>query len=119
MKWGVRKARSSAPASSDYKKTAPLRKKKPHELTNKQLEAVNKRRNLETQFTKMNPNHSKFKMTKMKGAAIAAGIMGAVGTAEFAYNKYNSPAGKAAVALVKKTLKEHGKTPVKVMTSWY
>ena len=81
MRWGVRRARGGTKPSSDYKKTAPLRKKKPHELTNKQLEEVNKRANLEKNFQKLNPNLSKAKITTMKGKAAVAAVLGTAATA--------------------------------------
>lgn len=121
MKWGVRRARGSVtPASSDYKKTAPLRTKKPHELTNKQLEAVNKRANLEKNFKQLHPTPAskakKVLKTLTTGKAVAGEILGVGAMATAAYKYYDSPAGKAVKAVVKKQLAKHGS---KTMTGWY
>lgn len=64
MRWGVRRSRSSASSpkvskkftSSDFKKTQELRRRKPRQLSNKQLQDINQRMNLEQNFRRMNPN---------------------------------------------------------------
>lgn len=124
MKWGVRRARGTATTtSSDYKKTAPLRTKKAHELTNKQLEAVNKRANLEKNFKQLHPSapgkSKQVLKTLTTGKAVAAEILGTAGMATAAYNFYHSSAGKAAKAAVKEILKKKGGTGVAQMTGWY
>ena len=101
MRWGVRtggKGKAPKKETSDYKKSVPLRSRKPSELTNKQLKAVNERINLEQNYSRLNP-------TKVqKGKAVALGIMATATTAATAYNLYNSPAGKAAIAAGRKAL---------------
>jgi hypothetical protein len=96
MRWGVRKARSTVKTSSDYKKTAPHRGKKPSELTNKQLKAVNERINLEQNYRRLNPSKIK------AGAEAATAIMALTGVGIMAYNQINSPAGRALIAKGKK-----------------
>jgi hypothetical protein len=96
MKWGIRTKGNRRTTSSDFKRTAPHRGKKPSELTNKQLKAVNERMNLESNYSRMNPSSIK------KGKMIAAGLLGAATTGATIYNLYNSPAGKAAVAAGRK-----------------
>jgi hypothetical protein len=97
MRWGVRKSRSSK-TSSDYRKTQPHRGKKPSQLSNKQLQEVNKRINLEQNYSRMNPTRIK------RGAAVGKGVLAAATTATTIYTMVNSPAGKAAIAAGKKAL---------------
>jgi len=99
MKWGVRKKRAPIKTSSDYKKTAPLRKRKTPELTNKQLKAVNERINLEQNYNRMNPS------TVKRGTVAAASILDTAQIGVTAYNMLNSPAAKAAKANAKRALK--------------
>jgi ribosomal protein L14E/L6E/L27E len=121
MRWGVRKSRATVKPSSDYKKTAPLRKKKPAELTNKQLEAANKRANLEKNFSQLNPKElSKARLTAKKTKVVIAEVLAAAGTATAAYNFYHSKAGQAAIKAVGETLKKKGGLPSAVATTgWY
>jgi hypothetical protein len=107
MKWGVRRARSRRPASSDARKVAELRKKKPSQLSNKQLKTINERMNLEQNFSRMNPSHIS------KGKAAVAGIIGTAVMAQTAYNIMHSPAGKAAVANGKKFVDRYAETMAK------
>lgn len=99
MKWGVRKQRAPVRTSSDFKKTAPLRKRKTPELTNKQLKAVNERINLEQNYNRMNPS------TVKRGTVAAASILATAQIGITAYNMLNSPAAKAARANAKRALK--------------
>jgi hypothetical protein len=96
MHWGVRKAPRQS--SSDFKKTSNLRNRKTRELSNKQLQSVNARINMEQQYRRLNP-------TKIKtGQNMAKGIIAALGTAASLYTLANSPAGKAGIAAAKKML---------------
>lgn len=96
MKWGVRKARSQS--SSDFKKTRPHRGKKPSQLTDKQLKAVNARMNLEQNYRRLNPS-------KIKSGLVIAGAILAVGKlGQETYNLVNSPLGKATTTLGKTVL---------------
>lgn len=103
MKWGVRKARASragktSKSSGESKSVAELRRKKPHELTNQQLQTVNTRLNLEQSYSRMNPSAIK------RGTVGAAAILGTLQVGVTAYNMATSPAGKAAIANGKKLM---------------
>lgn len=107
MKWGVRKSRTGAisprtgkpfPRTADSTKVAELRARKPHQLSNKQLKAVNERLQMEEKFTKLNPDSIK------RGIIKATAIMGTIQIGINLYNMANSPAGKAAIANGKKML---------------
>jgi hypothetical protein len=101
MKWGVRKSRSSIsknPASEDHSEVSALKKKKKHELSDKQLERVNKRLNLEKNYNKLNPT------TIKRGAIGAAAILSTLQTASTVYNLATSPAGKAAISNARKVI---------------
>lgn len=96
MHWGVRSARTPRKQSSESKKVSELIKKKPHELTNKQLKTINERKNLEQNFTRLNPS------TVKKGLLAAGAILSTATLAANFYNIMNGPAGKAAIAAGKK-----------------
>ena len=99
MRWGVRK-KSSKPSSTDYKQTVPLRNRRTHELSNKQLQKVNARINLEQGYKRLNP-------TKVqRGSAVAKGVLAGLTTAASAYALFNSPAGKAAIASGKRMIEK-------------
>jgi hypothetical protein len=100
MHWGVRKARNERVRKEafDSKKVTELRKRGKKNLSNKQLKEVNDRLNMEQNFSRMNPSAIK------KGTEAAAGILATLGVAVTAYNMATSPAGKAAIALAKKSL---------------
>ena len=105
MKWGVRKARSQVKVSSDYKKTAHLRNKKPQELSNKQLQQLNARINLERTHAKNIPPGT-VKKHVMTGKATVATILSVAGTAAAIYKLQENPAIKALVSSgAKKTAK--------------
>jgi len=90
MHWGIRTGHNRT-TSSDYKKTAPYRKRKAQELTNKQLKNVNERINLEQNYKRLNQS------TVKKGEAAAKGIIGLAGTATALYTLSTSPVAKALV----------------------
>jgi hypothetical protein len=97
QKWGVRNKRQ-VKTSSDHKKTATLRNRKTHELSNKQLQNVNARINLEQNYRRLNPSKVKI------GSDMARSILAGLGTAASVYTLANSPAGKAGIAAAKKVL---------------
>jgi len=99
MHWGVRK-RAPAKTTSDYRQTAPLRKKPVQSLTNKQLKAVNDRMQLETKYKQLNPNVAR------RGKMLATEIMAGVGLAAGAYTLFHSPAGQALINIGKKRAKQ-------------
>lgn len=110
MKWGVRRRGRSASgatdevgqrkaSSSDAKKTGALTDRAPDQLTTKQLQAVNKRLNLEREYARLNPT---------KGEVLKSQINNLLNTLEMgnrAYNLVNSPAGKQLMATGQKALK--------------
>jgi hypothetical protein len=104
MKWGVRKVRASRAKtptnpSGDAKKVAEIRKKRPHEMTNKQLETVNKRLGLEQNYNKMTPSAIK------RGTVAAAAILATAQLGITAYNMLQSPAAKAASKNARRAIK--------------
>lgn len=101
MHWGVRRDRSRVrPSSSEHKKVSELTKRKPHQLTNKQLKTINERKNLEQNFRRLNP-------TKIaKGLAFVGSALGTAAMAFRIYDMFNSPGGKAARAAGKAAM-EH------------
>jgi hypothetical protein len=103
MRWGVRGGKGKPRReSTDYKKTVPLRNRKTHELSNKQIKTVNERINLEGNYRRLNP-------TKVeKGKFFAKSLLATATTAATVYTLANSPAGKAAIASGKKLLEKKG-----------
>lgn len=97
MRWGVR--RSRVKTSSDFRKTAPLRRRKPKQLTNKQLRDVNARLNLEQNFRRMNPS------TVQKGHSAAKNIIALSGTAVALASLAQTPWGRAGLSFIKGRLK--------------
>jgi hypothetical protein len=111
MKWGVRKARAAVSKKPPEKPTKEareahkLRKKHPHDLTNEQLAAVNKRLNLEQNYNKLNANAIK------RGTVAAGTILATAQLGVTAYNIATSPAAKAgakALRTVAKAQKRRG-----------
>ena len=89
MRWGVRK--QPVKTSSDYKKTAPYRNRNPKELTNRQLQDVNNRVNLETNYKRLHPS------ALNRGHNEAKIILGMLGTAAAFYKLSQSEFGQAAI----------------------
>jgi hypothetical protein len=96
MKWGVKKAPRRM--SSDASKVAPLRKRHPSELTNKQLKTANERANLEQNYNRLNPTKTR------QGHEAVKGYLAAFGTAATVYAAVNSPLGKKLIGLGKKAI---------------
>jgi hypothetical protein len=99
MKWGVRK-KGTGRQSTDYKKTVPLRNRDHRELSNKQIQKVNARINLEQNYSKLNPTKAQI------GAKAVKGLLATFTTAASFYTLANSPAGKAAINAGKTFLKK-------------
>jgi len=97
QRWGVRKSRSSRTTSSEHRIAAALKKKKPSELTNKQLQTLNTRLNLERKHKQLNPSKI------ISGRTKAEFILGTIGVGVTAFNVIHSPAGKAVMNLGKKS----------------
>lgn len=92
MKWGVtRSGRSRPKGSVDHRSAQKIAKKKPYQMSNKELKKLNERRNLEDNYRRLNP--SVFKKT----AGIGKGIVATAGTLSALVTIVNTPAGKAAV----------------------
>ena len=98
MKWGIRKR--PVKVSSDYKKTAGLRKRHPAELSNKQLKNINERINLEQNYRRLNPSSIK------TGIAAVGGILATAELANRSIQFFKSPAGQAAISAGKKAVKK-------------
>lgn len=98
MRWGIRNKRNVIKPSGDAKKAAALRRKKPSELSTKQLKSLNERMNLEQNARRLNPT------SIQRGTLAASSILTTLGIGVTAYNMVTSPAGKAAIAAGKKAL---------------
>lgn len=105
MRWGhrsqihIQPGRNGEKVSADFKKTLPLRNRKTRQLSNKQIQSVNARINLERNYSSLNPS------TFTKGHNAVKEIMGVLGTAAAVYTLANSPFGKAGAAFVKDVIK--------------
>lgn len=88
QKWGIRNRNKKpvGPTSKDFKKSRKLQKRGSAALTNKELQDVNTRLNLEQNFHRMNPSK------KAKGEAKVKAILGTIGVGVAALN---SPPGRA------------------------
>lgn len=106
MKWGVRRARgadgrvTSKVISNDHLESRQLGAKKQSALSNKELETVNRRLQLERTNKEL---QSRGALQKIKVGTSIAGTILAVGTTiTSAYNFTQSPAGKAIIESIKK-----------------
>lgn len=93
MKWGRRKGSSGT--AGDAKAVAPLRKKKPSQMTNEELRKLNERMQLEQNYKKLNPNIA------VRGKKYVAATIGTVGLGVTLYSQINSPAAKAAAKVAR------------------
>jgi hypothetical protein len=99
MKWGVRK-KGTGRQSSDFKRTVPLRNRDHRELSNKQIQKVNARINLEQNYARLNP-------TKIQiGSRAVKGLLAALNTGAAFYTLSKSPAGQAAIKSGKAFIKK-------------
>ena len=90
MKWGVRRYQNKDGSytsagkkrrkqySSDYKETASLRKKSYKELSNEQLQKLNKRMNLESEYRRLNPQGIEKGKKVVRDVISTAGLIGGV-----------------------------------------
>lgn len=100
MHWGVRKDRGGVVKrqSVDSKRTQELKARPVGSLSNKQIQTVNTRLNLEQNFGRLNP-------TKVaKGKNFAKEALATIGIATAAYGVVTSPAGQAAIKLAKNAI---------------
>lgn len=98
MRWGVRK-RAPVKKSSDFKKTENLRNKKSSELSNKQLQQLNARQELERKHAQFNPGSFN------KGHAAVRDMLAVGATATAIYAFARSPLAKHAASFVKSVAK--------------
>jgi len=98
MRWGVRSA--SPPASSDAMRTTEIKNKVKvggtKSLSNKEMQDLVTRMNLEQQFTRLNPSKT------TKALKIVQDILNLGGTVNQAVAFANSPAGKMMVGSLRK-----------------
>ena len=120
MKWGVRKTKNRVSSikkkhrtsySKDYLDTESLRKKNYKQLSNQELNQLNKRMNLEQNYKRLNPKGID------KGMSVAKKIIAVGGTAAGIYALSKNP----WVGVGKKLLsnKEILKTTARVATKYY
>ena len=92
MRWGVRKSSKSRSQndSDDAKEARKIKKKQVNEMSNDELQKLNKRQQLEKQHKELNPGAIK------KGLLIAGSIVAALGTitALYKYSKQGIDKGK-------------------------
>lgn len=56
MRWGVRKSYKRSKGSKDYKQVKALRKKKAKDLSNKEMQRILRRADLEKKYNELNPS---------------------------------------------------------------
>lgn len=104
QKWGVTRERGAngrvkRTTSEDHDTSRKLKAKKRSEMSNKELETVNRRLQLERANNEL---QSRTALQKIKTGTSIAGTILAVGTTvTTAYNFVNSPAGQAIVKAIK------------------
>lgn len=69
MRWGKRKGSSKVKPSADHKRAQNIRKKKLKELTNKELQEYNNRKNLESGYKRLTPAKIAVGLAAVGGAA--------------------------------------------------
>lgn len=90
MKWGVRKSRSSFRKnktkgwSKEAKEADRIKKKSVHQMTNKELQTLNKRMELENSYKRLNPNKVN------QGLKYVGAVAGGMGTVLALYNNSNN-----------------------------
>lgn len=95
MRWGRRKdrgrvhSRKKSTLSDDAKKYAQLRKKKPSQLSNRQLKTLNTRSELLSKNKQFNPS------ILTQGQKKVAAVLGLIGTATAVYNLQKNPLVRA------------------------
>lgn len=102
MHWGVRGSSSRTPPSLDSLTVkghmAIVKKSGTKALSNKDLQELVTRMNLEQQFSKLTMGNSRVQ----KGKKAAKGVLSAANTANQVLTLVNSPAGKMATSKLKK-----------------
>ena len=120
MKWGVRRFQNKdgtrteagkkrykdrSDWSDDAKRASALRKKKLHQMTNAEVNELNKRMQLERQYRELHPSIAK------RGAKVMGKIANSMNTALSLYNNTNKLYNKGK-KLTDKALKMAGKSKV-------
>lgn len=105
MKWGVRKSRSAprGPASEDHARASAAKAKAKshggtHALSNKELQDIVNRMNLEQQYSRLNPKKNPVK----SGERYVKEALAVFGTASAVYAATQSPLGKQLKAELSK-----------------
>lgn len=104
MKWGVRRTQAQLGRidkkaakenwSADATEVAKIKTKKVKQMSNAELNKVNNRKNLEQNYSRMNPSSIK------KGLAVAGAVAGALGTVAALYTN-----GEKVIGIGKKIVK--------------
>lgn len=103
MKWGVRKDKKArTPGSEDHETSRKLKKTKLRDLSNKELQTLNNRLQLERTN---NDLQSRSALAKIKrGTAATTAILAVPAVGVTVYKQYNSQAGKAAREAIARAL---------------
>lgn len=94
QKWGVRRKNPSGPSSEDAQRHGSARRKKSHELSDKELRELVNRMNMEQQYRRMTPSKI------AKGHNAVKGIIAVVGTVNALLGIASTPAGRKLLAKV-------------------
>jgi hypothetical protein len=104
MKWGVRRSESqlarSRGSSEDFINSRSIKKNPTRTLSNREIQAVNTRLQLERQYAQL----TKEQTVVSRGSRFVKGAIAAVSTAGTIYTLANSPFGKAAIAAGKQAV---------------
>ena len=115
MKWGRRKSRVSTSKSrrrgkstysKDYKETADLRKKSYKQLSDQELQRVNKRMNLESEYRRLNPKGID------RGKKIAKDLVGTAALAGSVYALRNAPLTQLGASIINLKIRKQKQLPV-------
>ena len=114
MHWGIHTEKDFYRTTTDSRRAQELKKRPLRALTNKQLQTVNNRMNLETQFSKMNPSKTR------KGLKVAGEILAVSGTIgglfAIAESRHGALAIKYGEKVVRKALSGSGRKVISVVS---
>jgi len=91
QKWGIRNARNVKVSSTDHKTAHKLNDRPVSSLSNKQLQTVNNRLNLEQNYARLNPSKH------ARGKNFVKEVLGSAALAGGVYELFKSPAGRALI----------------------
>ena len=102
MRWGVRKGKKQRSLSDDYVRSRNIKKKHPSEMSNKELQDLNNRIQLERNYKNLN------KRQKTAGEKFVTGIIvgAATTTATLYATKYAKKGAAALETLIKNAVKK-------------